>query len=438
MHSHRYTLQQLKNNEVGPVKRLQMVEQLTEFPPEILTLKDSLEVLDLSNNKLSSLPDEFDQLEKLKIIFLSQNCFTELPHVLGRCKSLEMIGFKSNQITAVRSKSLPLSTRWLILTDNQLEELPDQIGALTQLKKLALAGNRLKTLPDSMANCTELELIRLSANNLNTLPKWLFNLPKLAWLAFSGNPVCGNRSSALKEFAKVTLSEYVLGDKLGEGASGEIFLANKPHDDQVFFAVKRFKGAITSDGYPQDELDCCLNAGTHTNLVKTIAQINDASSLGIVMELIPPTYHNLGLPPSLITCTRDTFQNDTCYSALQVHHIAVQMASVLTHLHAHHVSHGDIYAHNSLIDEHCNLLFGDFGAASQLHHLDDFQRDAMQAIEVRAFGYFVEDLLTVSAFISETQLALKSRLEAVIGACTSERVSERPKFIDIMGLLQQD
>ncbi|KAF7764645.1 hypothetical protein PCIT_b0687 [Pseudoalteromonas citrea] len=438
MHPQRYTLQQLKNSEVGPVKRLQMVEQLTEFPQEILALKDSLEVLDLSNNKLSSLPDEFDQLEKLKIIFLSNNCFTELPKVLGCCKSLEMIGFKSNQITTVRPQSLPLTTRWLILTDNHIEELPERMGALTQLKKLALAGNRLKKLPDSMANCTELELIRLSANNLNTLPKWLFNLPRLAWLAFSGNPVCGARSNALNEFAKVKLADYELGDKLGEGASGEIFLANQPQDDQGFVAVKRFKGAITSDGYPQDELDCCLNAGAHANLVKTIAQINDTSSLGIVMELIPPTYRNLGLPPSLITCTRDTFPGNTHHGVEHIHLLAVQMASVLAHLHAHNVSHGDIYAHNSLINEHYHLLFGDFGAASQLHHLDSYQRDAMESIEVRAFGYFIEDLLTVSGTSNAEQLTLQHRLEALIKACTLEPISARPKFTDIIGLLNKD
>ncbi|HEY9762284.1 MAG TPA: hypothetical protein V6D07_07135, partial [Trichocoleus sp.] len=43
-------------------KRLSLACGLTQFPLEILDLADSLEILDLSNNQLTSLPDEFGQL----------------------------------------------------------------------------------------------------------------------------------------------------------------------------------------------------------------------------------------------------------------------------------------------------------------------------------------------------------------------------------------
>ena len=60
------TVEQLRSGKLAGTKRLQLVEELTTFPDEIFTLADTLEVLDLSNNNLSDLPDEFASLTKLK------------------------------------------------------------------------------------------------------------------------------------------------------------------------------------------------------------------------------------------------------------------------------------------------------------------------------------------------------------------------------------
>lgn len=93
------TLEQLQAGLLRGIKRLDMSCGLTEFPREILDLADSLEILNLSGNQLSSLPDDLPRLHKLRIIFCSDNLFTELPAVLGQCKNLTMVGFKANQIS---------------------------------------------------------------------------------------------------------------------------------------------------------------------------------------------------------------------------------------------------------------------------------------------------------------------------------------------------
>lgn len=78
-----HTLSQLKSGELAGIQHLKLSENLTLFPLEILLLADSLEILDLSNNQLASLPEELVQLQKLKIIFASNNRFETLPEVLG-------------------------------------------------------------------------------------------------------------------------------------------------------------------------------------------------------------------------------------------------------------------------------------------------------------------------------------------------------------------
>lgn len=115
-----HTLAQLKSGQLAGISRLTLSENLTVFPTEILFLADSLEILDLSNNQLKTLPDEIKLLRKLKIIFASNNDFETLPEGLGQCESLEMVGFKANKIKYVPPESLPKKLRWLILTDNQL------------------------------------------------------------------------------------------------------------------------------------------------------------------------------------------------------------------------------------------------------------------------------------------------------------------------------
>jgi Leucine-rich repeat (LRR) protein len=182
------TLEHLRAGQLAGTQRLTLACGLTEFPREIFDLSDTLEILDLSGNALSSLPDDLPRLTNLRTIFCSNNQFIELPEVLGQCTALSMVGFKANRIRKVSGASLPPNLRWLILTDNEVEALPPEIGNCTQLQKLMLAGNQLRTLPVELAACSRLELIRLAANQLTELPVWITSLPRLSWLAYAGNP----------------------------------------------------------------------------------------------------------------------------------------------------------------------------------------------------------------------------------------------------------
>ncbi len=405
-----HTLAQLKNSELKGITRLKLTEDLKEFPREIFDLADTLEVLDLSNNQLSSLPSDLHRLTKLKILFASNNLFTQLPSGIAECKQLEMIGFKSNKISAIGENVLPLTTRWLILTDNKIPQLPVSIGNLEYLQKLMLAGNELTVLPDSISRCKNLELIRLSANQLKTFPDILFSLPKLAWLAFSGNPCSGQRGLH-SYFQTVAREDLNLTEVLGEGASGVISKAHwlcNSHNLPEAIAIKVFKCEVTSDGYPADELDACLAAGKHDNLVQPLAKITQTHCSALIMTLIPNDYYNLGQPPSLESCTRDTFTQGQAFNIEQVTQIIEQMHDVVKHLNHKKVSHGDLYAHNVLINADTQILLGDFGAASKYGHLSPQQQQGVQRIEQRALQYFCEDMLSLCEPEGKTSSAYKT------------------------------
>jgi len=129
-----HSLEQLSSGELAGITRLDLCCELSDFPEEIFSLADSLEVLNLSGNRLSALPADLARLHKLRIVFCSDNLFTSVPEVLGNCTQLEMIGFKSNRIEHLPAAALPPRLRWLILTDNRLQQLPPELGDCTYYK----------------------------------------------------------------------------------------------------------------------------------------------------------------------------------------------------------------------------------------------------------------------------------------------------------------
>lgn len=433
------TLAQLRAGQLTGITRLDLACGLTEFPREIYDLADSLEVLNLSGNALSSLPDDLHRLTRLRVLFCSDNLFTELPACLGQCAGLTMIGFKANAIETVPGAALPPLLRWLILTDNRITELPTELGDRPYLQKLMLAGNRLQRLPRSLSQCHRLELIRIAANQLSELPEWLLALPSLTWLAYAGNPLENEAdAAALEATAQIPWDQLRLEQQLGEGASGVIHRATweQPEQPAMPVAVKLYKGEMTSDGSPLHEMNACITAGLHPNLIRVEGRIVDhpEQQAGLVMQLIDPSYRNLAALPSLASCTRDIYTDDTRFSAGVAMRIAHGIASVAKHLHRQGITHGDLYAHNILWNEHGDCLLGDFGAASFHATCDSPESRALQRIEVRAFGVLLGELLErIDSGLSDIA---RMELEVLQERCCHPEVLKRPGFSEILRELQ--
>lgn len=417
------TLEQLCKGECQGVTSLKLSEGLTSFPEEIFELADTLEMLDLSRNQLSSLPDDFGRLKKLKILFCSDNLFTVLPEVLADCPELDMVGFKSNVIETVPAKALNPNIRWLILTDNRIAEIPASIGNCHRMQKLMLAGNRLADLPIELSRCRNLSLLRISANRLSKLPEWLLAMPKLSWLAFSGNLF--SKKPEAQPIPLIGWDELEISEQLGEGASG--IISKAVHNGSKEVAVKVFKGLVTSDGLPDDEMHAYILAGSHPGLVQLSGQItaHPDDKKGLVMELIPQRFFNLGLTPSFESCTRDVFAPGLTLSHTQVVKIAGTIASLAAQLHSKGIMHSDLYAHNTLIDDEGNTLFGDFGAAC-FYDIDGAAIAlALERIEVSAFGYLLDDLLNLCSESNHPGLA---HLAGLRDDCLNPDVLSRPGF----------
>ena len=381
-------LEQLRSGALLGARQIKLSAGLREFPPELFQLADTLEVLDLSGNQLSTLPDELTRFTRLRILFASSNPFAALPRVLGRMPQLEMIGFKACQIREVPADSLPQALRWLILTDNQIRQLPGTLGECPRLQKLMLACNQLHDLPPSLAQCTKLELLRISGNALTDIPGVVFALPALAWLAIAGNPFTQkNEQHALEGSAQSAISYQNLQqhELLGEGASGHIYRATRSGGGDV--ALKVFKAGQTSDGTPASELAAGLSAGQHPHLLTPLAPVagHPQGKLAMALPLLPPGLQALAGPPSMDSCTRDVYAPTARFSPATAQRLLQGVESAVSHLHARGILHGDLYAHNVLWNPATgDAVLSDLGAAALTQGLPNEQVQLLLMMEQRA------------------------------------------------------
>eukprot|EP00076_Gallus_gallus_P024370 XP_015146538.1 leucine-rich repeat-containing protein 40 isoform X1 [Gallus gallus] len=144
--------------------------QLTAIPPRIVELKDSvcdvnfgfnkissvslelctlhkLTHLDIRNNVLTSLPEEMEALTRLQVINLSFNRFKVFPSVLYRMLALETILLSNNQVGSIDPLQLKKMEQLgtLDLQNNDLLQVPPELGNCETLRTLLLEGNPFRT-----------------------------------------------------------------------------------------------------------------------------------------------------------------------------------------------------------------------------------------------------------------------------------------------------
>lgn len=393
-----HTLEDLDSGALAGARQVKLTHLgLTSFPRQLFALADTLELLDLSGNPISTLPEDFAQFRQLRIFFASNCAFTQLPRVLGQCPQLEMVGFKACQITDVPADSLPTRLRWLILTDNHITTLPESLGQRMRLQKLMLSCNQLHTLPD-LSHCQQLELLRIASNQFTHIPATVLQLPALAWPAVAGNPfTLKSELSALGASTQTPISyqDLKLGNLLGEGASGHIYRATQRQTGEPL-AVKVFKATATSDGTPQSELAAGLATGLHPHLLTPLAHVEShpTGKLAMALPLLPEGYVNLAGPPSFASCTRDVYAPETRFTRASAQRLLACIRNAVEHLHAQGVLHGDLYAHNVLWNPATgNAMLSDLGAAVLTRDLPAGTVKQLHTIEWRAFAHLEAEVL---------------------------------------------
>ncbi|CAM9392236.1 unnamed protein product, partial [Sphacelaria rigidula] len=407
----------------GTLRRVDLSgNKLTKVPPGLLQLGEVLEELNLGNNQIAELPAQISNLAGLLSLNMAGNRLSVLPPEIGLLSALKRLGLKGNALVRLPGSLGDLSQlSELYLTRNNLEELPDEIVKLRKLRKLQLSFNKLRSLPSGMEAMDRLELCRLAMNpELVHVPEGLAYAERLSWISLAGSAWCARatakrRRSLVPEIAR---DEVQLLEKLGSGASGDVFAAIYQGRD---VAVKVFKAEVGPDGSSHDELDvsCVLD---HPNLTKALGMVHEPGGRKWqVLERVPGK--PLAEKPDFTSVLRCRWGQGRRFEPVLVLAVLLQVARAMAYLHEKGICHGDLYAHNVLVDGGTGAaVLCDFGASffypSERHKQQSF---ALEGLEVRAFGLMARDMARRS---SRCQWILQD----LVPTCLQQDAGCRPSF----------
>ncbi|MHB9148176.1 MAG: leucine-rich repeat domain-containing protein [Candidatus Amoebophilus sp.] len=148
----------------------------------------TLRCLDLSSNKLLSIPDSIIKLSNINYLNLSWNHISTLLYEISNLKELRNLYLPHNKIEILHFRKddfKQLAT--LDLTYNQIKQIPEEIGNLNNLQTLKLSHNQIKHVSAAIGNCTKLKILDLSHNKIQVLPNEIGEFSNLQELILSNN-----------------------------------------------------------------------------------------------------------------------------------------------------------------------------------------------------------------------------------------------------------
>ncbi|KAM1862343.1 hypothetical protein ACFX14_002821 [Malus domestica] len=171
----------------------------SDFLPLVCRI-ESLQVLDVSSNRLTTIPPGFisacGKLGELKLLnFSLNNLVGPLPEFVG-FSGLEALDFARNNLSGSIGSELDglVKLRSLNLTFNHFAgHVPTRLGKSKVLEELELSVNTFDgPIPAELVGYKNLTLIDLSVNRLTgSIPAWIGELSKLEVLILSANKLSG-------------------------------------------------------------------------------------------------------------------------------------------------------------------------------------------------------------------------------------------------------
>ncbi|KAL4902848.1 hypothetical protein BDW74DRAFT_180548 [Aspergillus multicolor] len=188
-----------KGNQFGGLETLDLHGNLLERLPIGFRRLERLHTLNLSNNKLTmddidvvleikslrdlklaknqlagsgSFLEGIDRLANLEVLDLHDNSITTLPGTIANLKSLRVLDVGQNQLASLPFEALcTLPLREIIASKNRLQGalFPASVDRMDSLQTLDVVGNELSSLAESLM-LPALQTLAISMNRIRTLP----------------------------------------------------------------------------------------------------------------------------------------------------------------------------------------------------------------------------------------------------------------------------
>ena len=269
-----------------------------------------LEVLELQDNKITSLPDSIEYLSHLRNLNLSNNRLTEISfrHLkecpltelslshndirgplieseVGELRSLQLLDIRSNHISILSKGSVSMpALQNLLASNNELSSFPVMDG-WAELLTFIVEHNRMEELPKGLTSLSKLRVLDLTANNFSSFDPTLGTMESLEVLKLDGNPfrernLLGMSLVDLKRTLKGRLAPpaVIIADDTVDAMSTEDSESEEVKEE----VIELRPGGVLDlskremDSIPRDLLECVtpapLSIEAHHNLLLAIPQ----------------------------------------------------------------------------------------------------------------------------------------------------------------------
>ncbi|XP_035663101.1 p53-induced death domain-containing protein 1-like [Branchiostoma floridae] len=180
-----YLRAQMKENKLNLSGK-----SLNEIPPAVFRIEE-LEILDVSDNPLGSIPADIASLANLKEMRVAGCPITEISGTISGCKYLSIIDFSRNP--SIATVTLPATMQqlryleYVVLCKCNLRSLPGNLTVLATVETLDLSTNALTTLPDNISGMRQLKILFLNNNAFERIPESIKSLGCLEILEMKKN-----------------------------------------------------------------------------------------------------------------------------------------------------------------------------------------------------------------------------------------------------------
>ncbi|XP_041050410.1 volume-regulated anion channel subunit LRRC8D-like [Carcharodon carcharias] len=159
----------LQGNELTTIEEIENLQRLRK-----------LFSLNLSSNKIRSIPDTFSLISNLERFNISNNLIETLPNSMFTMQKLQHLDMSNNHLVVILPSIKYLKNlRYLDLSSNRLESLPDELFQCKKIKTLKLNENLLTSLSGKIQQCSQLSRLELKGNPLDELPVEITQCSKL-------------------------------------------------------------------------------------------------------------------------------------------------------------------------------------------------------------------------------------------------------------------
>ncbi|XP_078612795.1 uncharacterized protein LOC144882687 [Branchiostoma floridae x Branchiostoma japonicum] len=168
---------------------------LTSIPLGSRHPMPNLSILNLSHNKIPAIGDVARGLQALQTFDMSYNEMEEFPHEILYMKSLEVFFCSHNKIArwleqptaGQQGKTGPLA--YLDLSNNFLEDVPQCVKELKNLKTLNMSHNKITVIGHIVMKLDTLENLDMSFNDIEEIPYGILQMEKLKELHCNHNKI---------------------------------------------------------------------------------------------------------------------------------------------------------------------------------------------------------------------------------------------------------